>query len=274
LVLGNTLVYTVKDVAGRGTVWLYNAVTRDKKKLALPEDGSAGSLHANLDGKSFGFLFTASDYRSDNTNTLFTYDLGTSKLTQVVGFDTKPLKALEWQFARNGKTIAALGIDSTLLLVNPGSPPLPLGQYDDVRGFTYDDSSIFVDDIRTGKQAINLRTGERTPLPKLPESSYVLTADPLNIEPGSVLRVQSYKGNESSGQIIVNRPQGKKQIYDAGSDEGYIAFNTLSPNDQYVAIELRSGSTDQTTIKIIDTFTGKVVNTVSGTKARWLNGVQ
>jgi hypothetical protein len=273
IVVGSTIIYTVNDKAGRGSLRLYNPATREHNELILPEDGTVETLSAAPDGKSFGFLFMASNYRSENSNTIVIYSSSGDAFKQVEGFDNKPFRAIGWQFARNGKTIAALGIDQTLFLINPGSPPTPFGQYDSIEGFTYDDSGILVSNRAAGKEIIDLKSGQRSPVPQLSADSYLLTATPLNAEPGSMFRVQSYKGTESTGKVVINRGKISKQMYSAEPDKGYIAFNVLSPNDQYVAIELRDANTETNAIEIVDTWSDRVITKLSGDKVRWATGL-
>jgi len=270
VVAGDTIVYIAENAKGDQAVRLYNVVNYEHHELPLPEKGMVNALSAATDGGSFGFIFYPSDYRSDRSNTLLTYKFSDPTLRPVAGFDNKPLKTQEWQFAKNGTTIAVIDINSILMLINPDKPPVPFGQFGSIEGFTYDDSGLIVGDRLAMKQVLDFKTSDLSELPKLPENNYILTATPLNTESGSVYRVESYSGTRSSSQlIIVNRQSSKKQIYSAANDAGYLAFNVLSPNDQYVAVQLQDNNTEQTTLKVIDTFTGKKIVQVRGAKVRW-----
>lgn len=268
IVLGDTVVYTTIDQTRKASLRIFNSATGEHKEVPLPEDGTIYQLRAAPNGGSFGFIFTASNFSGDNTYILNLYDMSRGTLQQVQGFGDKPLKAVDWQFARNGKTIAAVSTDQTVLLVNPGSPPTPLGQYDGLEDFTFDDSSLLLTG-RAGKQIVNLKNGQRTSLPAVDDDSHLYSATPLNTEDGLLMLGLSYLATNQKTKIMVSRNDISKEIYSLAADEGTIAFTTLSPNDQYVAMEIRNGLDTTSVIEIIDTWRGDAVAKFNGSKIRW-----
>jgi hypothetical protein len=269
IVLGDAVVYTTKEIGGSSKVYLYNGSTSEIKEIQLPGQGMVRAVRGAADGHAFGFVYNDGDFESSQDNTLFIYDISTAKTTQVLGFENKPLKVLDWQFARNSRTIAALGADTSLALVNAGKTPVPLGQYGAIEGFAFDDSGVYVNGLEAGRQLINLTSLARTTSPGPTGDQLLFAAIPLNTEAGSLLRAVSYGNAGASIQFLIEKPSGQKLVYTAADSDGYVSALALSSNDQYVAVTFRDSNTQKTMIKIIDIATGKVIDTIQGEKFRW-----
>lgn len=271
-VFGETLIAIQKDSDTTNRLVGYDMTARKRFDLALPERGVASSLQASSDGRTFGVLFSASDYQSNNRSRLLLYSLDTRKWKQIKGFDGKAVSAFDWRFARDGASLAVLTSDMTaILLDSSGEPPIPLGQYEAISGFNYDDSALIVDSARSGPQLLDLKTMQRSTIAAPSKDDFPVITAPLYTEKGVVIRVRSYLPQRLGERIVLSRPQGSREIFGLKENEGYIVSSHLSPNDQYIAVEVSSGG--QNNIRIIDTRLHKATLTLMGSKPRWPGGL-
>jgi hypothetical protein len=156
--------------------------------------------------------------------------------------------------------------------LNNQTPPLPLGAYSLISGFSYDGSQIFVGNQQQEMQVINVSTRTVTSLnqtPLGPDSSIQLL-DPLVNSAGYIVQVQKPILNSASvGQYIV-LVQGTHQriLYASADGADAISGVTISPNDEYASIGVtptsytRASSGTPASTLIVDVASGKVVDKV------------
>jgi len=242
--------------------------SKTSDEIKLSEPGIVTALQAAPDGKSFGFEFTTSDYRSDASG-LTLYTLADKKLQRVVGLNNKPVNVNEWYFARDSTTILAQTLETDTLLLSRAKLPVPLGQYIEVGGFNFDDSSIFARNNKTGYGVLNLHTMQQDdPIVQPDELSYVLSVKSLHTQNGYVTRLQSYRDGHTVGSLTVSRQQSREELYHTVNPDEYINTYSVSPNDQYAAVEIRTGGRDYTT-HVVDSDNKKIITTMAGGKVRW-----
>jgi hypothetical protein len=251
------------DIENSEIITIYDIATHKKERVALPEPGGAAELKVAPDGRSFGFVFTPKSYKSNRSGNLLIYRFAEHDLQVVKGFNGKPVKVIDWIFAKDGTSIAVDDYDSSLSLIRQGMPALPLGQYTGISGFSSDGKKLYVGALDS-IQLLDLQTTKKKPL-TTDAGTYILTATPFHTEASVMLHLNSI----SSGESVALEHAGKIQHFDLRNTGGYLGGLSLAPNDQYAALELQVGADEPSAATIIDAHTGKPLLSLPGGKVRW-----
>ncbi|WP_150307698.1 hypothetical protein [Planctomonas psychrotolerans] len=207
---------------------------------------------------------------------------------QVVGLDGAPLPVLDYLFVPGTTALVAQAEDTQLYLVDPvtGTPPTPLGQHAELRGFVPGTTDLVVADPLSGSR-IDLADGSVRPLDLPPaEADPVLTAGKIVVLGENTYLQQFDRFDYSEAQTSISSvlrlvdPTGTRPAYTPASESSRIRDFCMSPNGQLAAIEVvPAGSpvddydrlpafTDITTY-FVDVATGATRRSVSGFLPSW-----
>ena len=258
--------------------------------LNLPGEGTIDQLRASNAGSLLGFTFTTVGDPIDGeySNTLFWVDLAAGRtIAPVEGLNGAAMSVFNWVFVPYLASLVALTTDESALLVDTAvaASALPLGQFSTLTGISADGSTLTVGD-RYGPFALDLSTLETTRLPSTkfegvqPYGGVALAlADRSRVQNIAVI-------NEETGTfrtvLVLDDGTTSRKLYQTVDDKGQVDSFTISPNEQFVAVEVvpnvgesvRDGyavnerSTTVTTV-IIDLKTGAVVRSLDGFALAW-----
>lgn len=288
--LGQSLVIVTALDDGTSEISLVSLVNGTEERLPLPEPGTIGNLDLLPNTSTVGFTFTSVGAESLRTfdDTLFTIDLEASRaLEPVVGLDGAPLTVLAWHPMPQGANLIAQARDQSVFLITPGDPAatVPLGSYTALGRVTSDGTRMSVTDP-FGAMVVSLDDlGEErvAPSPVDGEVAYGgdlhVLADGTRVQQVAILDTAT--GRFSTLLVHDNGVESRillRTVDDEGSIEGFI----VSPNDQFVAVEVlprvAGSSTDgnpvdprplSMTTVFVEISTGSVVGTVQGFSPRW-----
>ncbi|TAL46496.1 MAG: hypothetical protein EPN91_00135 [Salinibacterium sp.] len=258
--------------------------------VALPNHVVIQKVDAAAGSSTFGFTLTSTgdSIRPPYSSTLFTLDLsGSHTIKPVVGLNGKPLLVLDWEYMPDGSSLLALTHDRSLFMVDPKTPGsvLPLGQFNELGSISRDGKIATVSDAfgLISLKLDNLRQERLVPSPFDEGEPYLGLTEYL---PGGE-RVEKLLSIEPDGirfASTVALDNGKKSqvLYRTPNDDGSIQNFSVSPNGQYVAVEVipnvttsmsdgyyyDSHSTSTTTV-FVDIDSGNVVKSVEGFDLSW-----
>ncbi len=259
--------------------------------LTLPGVGSVQDLQAASVQSLLGFRFT-SDANAPGgpayENTLFVFELATGVARPVEGLDGTPVQAVEWGFMPFRAELVARLYDTTLLLINPlaQTEPIPLGQYSAITAFAPDGRRVAVSDATT-QVVLDLSQGTENTVAAttVPGTTrYTAGLDFLAGGDGFVQRLAEFDPQTGVARQYLTRVSdgAETTIYTPASAQESIVGFQVSPNDQYVAVQivpnreteisdgypLQAQATDATTL-FVTIATGQITRSVVGFAATW-----
>jgi len=292
--LGTLLVVATltEDASGQpiSALGLVSIADGTTEVLNLPQEGTVDKLRASNSGSLFGFTFTTAGDPIDGeySDTLMWVDVAAGRtIAPVPALDGNPMSVFNWMFVPNSTSVVALTTDESALMVDTAvaGSALPLGQFSTLTGISADGSTLSVSD-RYGAIALDLATLEQTRLPPslydgavpyggealaLPDHSRVQTIAVIDQEVGTF-----------SSVLVLDDGEQSRKLFQTVNDQGQIDSFSISPNNQFVAVEVvpsvgdsvRDGyavnerSTSVTTV-IINLDTGAVVRSLEGFALAW-----
>jgi len=218
-------------------------------------------------------------------------DIGGDRALQpLVDLDGEPLTALGAWFLPEGDLLVHT-VDETLVQLDPAAPEtvLPIGGYPTVHGVSTDGARVSAADS-FGGVALDLATGEEERLnPSLVEGEVAFGGEAALTAAG--LRVQKVAVADSAtgafATVLVADDGGgvSRLLARTIENRGSLGPVLLSPNDQYVAVEvtpdIEAATSDgrlvearptSVTLAIIDVATGQLVRTLEGFAPVWTTG--
>jgi hypothetical protein len=268
-------------------VSLFDSVVEE---IALPGQGTIDMLEGST-AFAVGFRFTSAgdplsrEYSQD----LLWMDLEGVHIPEPVrGVAEGPLTVLEWQFVPGGDMVAALGIDQSLLMIDPRgeAPTLPLGTWEGLDDISADGSTAIVRDLYD-TIIYSFGDGEEQPFGPSPiDGTLPFGGDValLGNGPTRVQKVSVYdvEGGVFSSLVVVDDGRASRTLFASEAGTSSIDDISVSPNSQFVAIEVvpdvtaaesdayypnaRAGSI---VTRIIDITSGLVVAEVPGFAIDW-----
>lgn len=269
LVLGNTLVLVVKE-NGKNNVLLHDMSSKQSQSITLPGSGTVTQLRGAPNKRLFGFMYT--DHSNSTESNILLYDMNTKRLRGAGYSLDRSLKAIEWQLARNGTTVLIRTPDSSTFLLNPGAIPIPLGQYNQVFGFSHDDSTLLMRNKANRLASLDIKGRQQKELIQRTDI-YVNSAFPLFTKQGHFMQTQTSRGGVWAQEIVTSQKDKAKTHYTNTSVDKYIDGVSLSPNDQLLAVEERTTGSDMHKTRIINSHDNHTLETVEGNMVRWPNGL-
>jgi len=270
------------------------AVDGTAEELTLPGTGTVQDLQASGVSATVGFRFSsvpgAPGVSYDNT--LFLLDLTQGTLSTVAALDGRPVQAISWGFLPQRAEIVAQLFDTTLLLVDPRSEdaPIPIGQFPNLNALAPDGVRIAVSD-QDRQYVLDLSTGtEDTIVPQDVAGTSPYTAELRFLTGGEgyvqrVAEFDSATGRVKQSLALVTGDPGEqisRLVYEpALANETIVGFS-LSPNDQYLAVQTVPNSDTQVTdgypvdpqattatTLFVNVATGAITRSIVGIDATW-----
>jgi hypothetical protein len=206
----------------------------------------------------------------------------------VMGLDGAPIATLNAQFLPDGATIIASASDTTILRIELVGTPLvlPIGQVPEMYALSTDGTRLTGADT-FGGVVLDLASGVESRLDPSPvngEFSFggeaVLTRTDLRVQKVAVPNADT--GSISTLLVADDGTGAASVLLRTIDDRGSIGSFTLSPNDQYVAVEVTpsvvdaqpdgrpvNGRPTSVTTIIVDIESGAVVRTLEGFSPIW-----
>ena len=230
--------------------------------LSLPGKGTVSRLRA-IDNGTVGYLFAKAD-SEDKTNNLIVYDIAAQRHHTILGLNGQPLPV-----SRGAAVVVRTRGDDVLLVDTTGKHAMqPLGQAAALGDVSYDSKNIIMMKTGEGYFAFNLESSKKSPITHQQGNDTISLASFLHTHSGYAMEITSVNQQHIlQRQTILTYP-AKRVIHQTVSPV-YTTNITVSPNDQYTAIEQKSTADSSTKTHIIDNKTGQTVHTLDGRAVVW-----
>ncbi len=236
--------------------------------LPLPGKGTVSRLRAMDDG-TVGYLFAKTDSK-DKTNNLIVHDIVAQRHHTIRGLNAQPLPVYDWRPVSRGAAVVVRTRGDDVLLVDPtGTHAMqPLGQAAVLGDVSYDGKNIMMMKTGEGYFALNLENSKKSPITHQQGNDVISLAAFLHTRSGYSMEITSVNQQHIlQRQTILTYPA--KRVIHQTTPPAYTTNITVSPNDQYTAIEQKSTAGSSTKTHIIDNKTGQTVYTLDGKVVVW-----
>jgi hypothetical protein len=263
-------------------------------ELTLPGTGTVQDLQASTVSATIGFRFSSVPGApgAGYDNTLFLLDLTRGTLATVAGLDGEPVQAISWGFLAGRSELVAQIFDTTLLLADPaaGTAPVPIGQFPNLNAFAPDGVRIAVSD-QDRQYVLDLSTGTEdaiVPQDVAGTTPYTAELHFLTGGEGYVQRVAEF--DQTTGRVVqyltlvTGEPGAEvsRVVYEPALPNETIVGFSLSPNDQYLAVQTVPNSETQlsdgypvgaqattVTVVFVELAAGAITRSIVGLDATW-----
>jgi hypothetical protein len=287
--IGSAIVVVTEDRRGTTGLQLVEPVTRRAETILLPRDADIVDLFAPASGTRVFFTLRSRGNDTTYDRTLFSFDTAASRTpTVVTDLSGTPMRATK-AFAVPGDDRLIVWVDDvSVQQVNMTSGlVLPImSEAQELWGVSTDGRSIVAVDVAgTVAVAIDDLSEQRLPVGPIGgrqafEGDTYLTGSGFSV---AKLAVANQAGTEFISLLATVDPDGSVAIlYRTPGDEGSIGRFRVSPNDQYVAVEVVPNLSTQVsdgrqvaprdisiTTVVIDINRGLVVRSVEGFWPVW-----
>ncbi|MBH0129285.1 hypothetical protein I6E56_02815 [Salinibacterium sp. NK8237] len=287
--VGDVLAVTTAAADRAGTLTLVNPETAVSEQVLLPEEGEVADLDATSSGSLLGFTISSLDPGpiSAVSHTLYTMDVDRGRdVVAVTDLDGEPMRVVGWQFVPDSTTIVALTTESTLVRVDTTSGlVVPLGGYFEFDRVSADGSTVVVVDAR-GSASVTLSDGAELRLfPSLigDEQPFLGQTD-ADVAGNLVAKMVlvSEDGGSFSSVLAFDDGEQSRILYQTVDDKGAILDFQVSPNNQFVAVEVQPNVSNfdsdeyvvnprpqSVTTYLVEIATGTVTRSVEGFGFLW-----
>lgn len=287
--IGSAIVVVTEDARGTTGMQLVEPVTRRAETILLPRDADIVDLFAPASGTRVFFTLRSKGNDTSYDRTLFSFDTAGSRTPTVVSdLSGAPIRATK-AFSVPGEDRLIVWVDDVSVeQVNMTTGlVLPImSEAQELWGVSTDGQSIVAVDVG-GTVAVNIDDLSEQRLPVGPiggrqafEGDTHLTASGFTV---AKLAVANQAGTEFTSLLATVDLEGSVSIlYRTPGDEGSIGRFRVSPNDQYVAVEVVPNLATQVsdgrqlaprdvsiTTVVIDIDRGLVVRSVEGFWPVW-----
>ena len=284
--LGTTAAVSADAGDGTSTLSLVSFDDGGVEPINLPAPGRIENLHSADDGVTIGFAFSTADGAYDDTLMTLDFEAGRD-IVPVKALDGTPLAVTNWFFIPGGVTLAAQNrADESVLLVDTSTGAVtPLGIFTSLESLSTDATRLGVTNP-FGPVALSIADLADTEFAPSPIDGVTPFAGEFQLMRGTAL-VQhvvlvDYSSSAFENLLVADDGTTSRQIFRTKDDAGSIGDFSVSPNDQYVAVEVvpnvatsvsdgypvNDRSTSVTTI-VIDIATGAQVKSVAGLALQW-----
>ncbi len=265
------------------------------EQIRLPEGVRVQQLIAPPIGTLLGVVLTSTPVEGEVqgippfSNTLAVIDLaGDRAVNPVVGLDGTPLSIITGEYLPDGSTLIVHALDQTVVQVDLAGSGLvlPIDQVPTVYGLSTDATKLTGSDSFGGLY-LDLESGEEVRLnPSLFEDELAFGGEAIFTS--GELWVQKVAIPDASGGafrtlLVADDGSGASRLLlRTIDDRGSIGSLAVSPNDQFVAVEVTpsvadaepdgrrvNGRPTSITTVIVDIETGAVVRTLEGFSPVW-----
>ena len=218
--------------------------------LPLPGKGTVSRLRA-IDNGTVGYLFAKADSK-DKTNNLIVHDIAAPRHHTILGLNGQPLPVYDWRPVSRGAAVVVRTRGDDVLLVDPtGKHAMqPLGQAAVLGDVSYDGKNIIMMKTGEGDFALNLENSKKSPITHQQGNDVISLAASLHTHSGYAMEVTSVNQQHIlQRQTVLTHPT--RQVIHQTTPPAYTTNITVSPNDQYTAIEQKSTADSSTKHLII-----------------------
>lgn len=237
--------------------------------LSLPGKGTVSRLRA-MDNGTVGYLFAKAGSKEKTTN-LIVHDIAAQRNHTIFGLNAQPLPVYDWRPVSRGAAVVVRTRGDDVLLIDPtGKHAMqPLGQAAVLGDVSYDGKNIIMMKTGEGYFALNLENSKKSPITHQQENDVISLAAFLHTRGGYSMEITSVNQQHIlQRQTVLTHPT--RQVIHQTTPPAYTTNITVSPNDQYTAIEQKSTAGSSTKTHIIDNKTGQTVHTLDGKAVVWL----
>ena len=237
--------------------------------LSLPGKGTVSRLRV-MDNGTVGYLFAKAESKEKTTN-LIVHDIAAQRHHTILGLNAQPLPVYDWRPVSRGAAVVVRTRGDDALLVDPtGKHAMqPLGQAAALGDVSYNGKNIMMMKTGEGYFAFNLESSKKSPITHQQGNDVISLAAFLHTRSGYSMEITSVNQRHIlQHQTILTYPA--KQVIHRTTPPAYTTNITVSPNDQYTAIEQKSTADSSTKTHIIDNKTGHMVHTFDGKAVAWL----
>ena len=278
---------------GTGASVLESVLTEsgDAETVRLPEGARVDRIIAPQEGTLLGLVLTeVVDEGTPQFSSALAYvDLaGDREVRLLEGLDGEPVRALDAAFLPGGSSLLVHALDQSLLRIDLLAPELvlPVDQLPTVWNLSTDGTRVSGSDS-FGGLFLDLESGEETRLnPSLFEGEVVFGGETVLLSDERWVQkvaVPDASGGSFAIVVVVDDGSGEsRQLARTIDDRSSIGALSVSPNDQYVAIEVTPSVEDadpdgrrvnprptSITLQIIDIETGALVRSLEGFAPVW-----
>jgi hypothetical protein len=287
--VGSVLVVASEDAAGRTGLGIVEPVTRRQETILLPRETDIVELYTPAAGTRVFFTLRSRGADTTYDRTLFSLDTAGSRTpTVVTDLAGQPIRATK-AFAVPGSDRLVVWVDDVSVAqvnMTTGVVLPVMSEAQELWGVSTDGQSVVAVDL-SGTVAINIDDLTETRLPAgtiggrpAYEGDTHLSASGFSV---AKLAVPNLSETEFISLLATLDPEGSPTIlYRTPGDLGSIGRFQVSPNDQYVAVEVipnlstqvsdgrRLASRDRAiTTVVVDIDSGLIVRSVEGFWPVW-----
>ena len=286
-VVGRVLAVVTRNADGIDALSLVQIGTTIVEELVLPDDGWVTQVQASDSALTLGFVLTSIG-DNDYIRTLFTVQLASGRdLVPTLDLQGEPLHVLDWRFRPGTESLVVLDSSRALAVIDPAAPEaqLPLGDYLTISHLSQDGSTVTASDqFGFSTLTIDDLRAERLP-PVLIGGEETYQGEAQVLSDGSILEtVFNYyvETNRFDSYLVRQDGSTSTPLYGEKGSKAMILQFTVSPNEQYVAIELDPntdtsqddgyiGNSRPTTVTtaVVEIATGTIVAEFEGFALRW-----
>ncbi|NYF11036.1 hypothetical protein HDC94_002192 [Leifsonia sp. AK011] len=289
-VTGQALAVATASDDGASRLQLVSLADGAVEEIRLPEPGVISNLAAADVGSVIAFTFTPLDQVGDTAtgSPILAVDLERGRnITAVGDLGEGPLLVTDWLFLPNSPSLIALGVEggAFMLETTPEAVPLPVGRFVTIRAISQDGTTIVGEDA-AGIIVVDIATGEQTRFEPSPVDGTPAYVGEIAIDwKGHIVEktaLQTESGVFTIAMAVDDGSEGRSIYQPPSIGDSIDAFH-LSPNGQYVAVELIPDGTAEaldgnptnprptsTTTVIIESATGATSRSFEGFNLVWL----
>jgi len=237
--------------------------------LPLPGKGTVSRLRA-MDNGTVGYLFVKADSK-DKAPNLIVHDIAAQRHHTIRGLNAQPLPVYDWRPVSRGVAVVVRTRGDDVLLIDPtGKHAMqPLGQAAVLGDVSYDGKNIIMMKVGEGYFVLNLESSKKSPITHQQGNDAISLASFLHTHSGYAMEITSVNQQHIlQRQTVLTHPT--RRVIHQTTPPAYTINITVSPNDQYTAIEQKSTADNFTKTHIIDNKTGHIVHTLDGKAVVWL----
>jgi len=268
-VVGSRIIVHTMNDATTSELHQVDRETGTVSPLPLPGKGTVSRLRA-MDNGTVGYLFAKADSKEKTTN-LIVHDIAAQRYYTIHGLNGQPLPVYDWRPVSRGAAVVVRTRGDDVLLVDPtGKHAMqPLGQAAVLGDVSYDGKNIIMMKTGEGYFALNLENSKKSPITHQQGNDVISLAAFLHTRSGYSMEITSVNQQHIlQRQTILTYPA--KRVIHQTTPPAYTTNITVSPNDQYTAIEQKSTADSSTKTHIINNKTGHMVHTLDGKTVIWL----
>ena len=260
------------------------------ESVVLPGQGVIDDLRVAAGTSRVAFTLTSFGPEAEREfdRALMSVDFDGSRTVEpVIGLDGEPLSVLSWSFVPGSSLMLVQLRDQSVFIVDPTgvAPDSPLGRLAPVGRLSMDGSTLVTVDP-FGSAVVSLRDGTEFRLePSLVEGEVPFVGDVQPLVNGSLVQRVAILDPDTgrfSSMLVLDDGTSARVLYATVDSAGSIVDFALSPNEQFVAIEVvpvvegsesdgravRPRATTVTTV-IVEISTGETVRSFDGFAPKW-----